>query len=120
MKKVYSIATGIIVFLGVGHTVLTPMFYPAFSADALWFAGTGLALLFLGLLNWVAIRANLLWIYRFVIPANVIGGAFLTAVVAALPEIQAFLAVIAVWLMALASIFARAQTTSNLVNSMER
>jgi hypothetical protein len=116
MKKLYSISTGIILFLGVGHTLLTPMFYPSFSVDALWFAGTGLALLFLGMLNWIAIRANLSWIYNFAIPANVIGGVFVTAVAVSVPEFQAILAAIAVWTTALTSITHGLNTNQALFN----
>ena len=115
MKKLYSISTGVILFLGIGHTLVTPMFYPAFSEDALWFAGTGLALLFLGLLNWVAIRANMRWIYRCVVPANMIGGVFITAVAIRVPEIQAILAAVAVWTMTVTSIVAQTQSSTDIV-----
>ena len=119
MKKLFSVSTGVILFLGVGHTLLTPMFYPSFSDDALWFAGTGLSLFFLGLLNWVAIRAKVKWIYNFVVPANVIGGIFITAVAVPVPEIQAILAVIAIWTMAFTTIGARTQSRSNIMQSVK-
>ncbi|MFO7681938.1 MAG: hypothetical protein R6X34_17985 [Chloroflexota bacterium] len=115
MKRLYALAIGITLFLGVAHTILTPLFYPAFTIDALWFAGTGLALVFNGLLNLAAYRARLKWMLDYVIPANGVLAVYLTAVAAALPEIQAFLAALAVWIMVLTSIFARLQTNSNPV-----
>ena len=60
MRLFYRI-TAYSLSLGVIHTALTPLFYDRFSPDALWFAGTGLALVFLGLLNLVAERVWELW-----------------------------------------------------------
>lgn len=38
-------------FLGLVHIGFTPVFYPGMRIDSLWFAGTGLSLIFLGLVN---------------------------------------------------------------------
>jgi hypothetical protein len=51
MKTVHKISSWIILALGVVHTLATPIFYSGFTEDALWFAGTGFGLVFLGLLN---------------------------------------------------------------------
>jgi len=51
MKTVHRISAYIIVGLGLIHTLATPIFYSGFTEDGLWFAGTGLGLVFLGLLN---------------------------------------------------------------------
>ena len=110
MKKLYLISTGVILFLGIVHTLLTPLFYSEFSADMLWFMGTGLALAFSGLFNLVAARAKAQWIYAYVIPANIVLALFITAIVVALPEIQAYLSALAAWSMAVGSIFARTQS----------
>ena len=117
MKKLYLIATGVILFLGVGHTLLTPMFFSQFSADALWFAGTGLALVFLGFFNLAAARVQAQWIYTYVIPANIILAIYVTAIVAVLPEIQAYLGAFAAWIMAITSIFARSQSNPAIIRS---
>lgn len=37
--------------MGVVHTSLTPTFYGRLSAGAMWFAGSGLAMIFVGFLN---------------------------------------------------------------------
>jgi hypothetical protein len=55
LKRVDLILAGLLVALGVLHTVLTPVFHALYSLQSLWFAGTGLALLFLGLLQWLRI-----------------------------------------------------------------
>lgn len=93
MKKVYTIATILLIVLGVGHTILTPAFYPEFSQDAVWFAGTGLAVLFLGLLNTTALLFPRRAILNLCLAANVIGTAYSGLIIAVVPEIQAFIAV---------------------------
>ena len=96
MKTFYSICIYLLVALGTGHTLLTPVFYPGFSADTLWFAGTGLSLIFLGLLNIGAERSPEQTLRAICITANLIGTAFIALVTIAVPELQAFLAVLVV------------------------
>ncbi len=43
--------TVLLIVLGICHTSFTPVFYITFDLNALWFAGTGLAFVFLGLIN---------------------------------------------------------------------
>lgn len=60
---------------GAGHTFVgTPMSFRTVSQDAVWFAGAGLAMIFLGLLNlappaglprwlsWVIVASNVVWL----------------------------------------------------------
>jgi hypothetical protein len=96
MQTMYAICMYLLVALGTGHTLLTPIFYPTFSADALWFAGTGLSLLFLGLLNIVTERISDRNLRNLCMGANIVGTIFIILVTVALPEFQAFLAVAAV------------------------
>jgi hypothetical protein len=51
METVHKISSWIILALGVIHTLATPIFYSGFTEDMLWFAATGLGIVFLGLLN---------------------------------------------------------------------
>lgn len=51
LSRIDSILISIVLLLGVAHTAFTPVFYKSFSLDAIWFAGTGLAFVFLGLLH---------------------------------------------------------------------
>jgi hypothetical protein len=95
MKVFYSISAYVLVALGTGHTLLTPVFYPDFSADALWFAGTGLALLFLGLFNIATLQNSIPTLLNLCVIANLIGLIFLALVTVAVPEIQAFIALLA-------------------------
>lgn len=43
--------TVLLIVLGICHTSFTPLFYKIFDLNALWFAGTGLAFVFLGIIN---------------------------------------------------------------------
>lgn len=51
LRTLHKISSALLVALGVVHTALTPVFYGRFSHNALWFAGSGLAMIFAGLLN---------------------------------------------------------------------
>ena len=93
MRLFYRI-TAYSLSLGVIHTALTPLFYDRFSPDALWFAGPGLALVFLGLLNLMAERVWEVWALNICIAANLIGCVYGILVAVALPEIQAYVALV--------------------------
>jgi hypothetical protein len=95
VKTLHSLSAYVLVALGTGHTLLTPIFYPGFSADALWFAGTGLALLFLGLLNIAAQQNPIPILLNLCVIANLMGAFFLGLVTCAVPEFQAFVALLA-------------------------
>jgi hypothetical protein len=51
LKAVHKISSWLLVALGVVHTSLTPMFYGRLSVGAMWFGGSGLAMIFVGFLN---------------------------------------------------------------------
>ncbi len=106
MRRFYRI-TAYLLLIGVIHTALTPVFYDKFSPDALWFAGTGLALIFLSLLNIMAERLYLPWMLNLCVAANLLSCVYILLVVIALPEIQAFAALLIVLAVAIGSIFAR-------------
>ncbi|MFQ5877306.1 MAG: hypothetical protein ACE5JH_06390 [Acidobacteriota bacterium] len=75
LRAVQRIAGVLIAAQGIGHAFLgTPMFFKALGQDAVWFAGAGFAMIFLGLLNlapadalprwlrWAVLSANALWL----------------------------------------------------------
>lgn len=55
-KNIEYIAIALITLLGLVHTSMTPIFYKTFDLSALWFAGTGLSFVFLGILNLARIK----------------------------------------------------------------
>jgi hypothetical protein len=55
-RTVHSTASYLLVALGAVHTALTPVFYGRLSPNAMWFAGAGLAMVFVGFLNVILSR----------------------------------------------------------------
>ena len=106
MRKFYRISAYFL-SIGVIHTALTPVFYREFSPDAMWFAGTGLALVFLGLLNIAAERVGEPWILNMSIVANLVGCIYSILIVIALPELQAFVSLLIFLAVAIGSIVVR-------------
>lgn len=51
MRTLHRICAILLIALGVVHTALTPVFYGRLSPGAMWFAGSGLAMIFVGFLN---------------------------------------------------------------------
>jgi hypothetical protein len=105
MKLFYRISAYLLL-IGVIHTALTPFFYDKFSPDALWFAGTGLALVFLSLLNIVTERSRADWMLKICVAANLAGLIYGVLIVVALPEIQAFISLAIFVAVTIGSIFA--------------
>ena len=74
MRMLYKIAAYLTLLLGIGHTSFTPAFYNELSSDALWFAGAGLTLVYLGLVNIFAEKMAKKWMLNVSIATNVVGG----------------------------------------------
>jgi hypothetical protein len=51
MRTINVVSTVVVILMGIGHTTFTPVFAPGWTQAAAWFSGSGLALLFIGLLN---------------------------------------------------------------------
>ena len=56
MRTIYKIIIGLIIALGAVHILTTFGAYDKLSADALWFAAAGAAVIFAGFLNIVRLR----------------------------------------------------------------
>jgi len=92
MKTIHKVSAWALVGLGSIHILLTPLFYSGFTIDALWFAGTGLGTLFLGLLNLAVLHAPARAALDLCLLANIIGSVYGILIVIILPEPQALLA----------------------------
>ncbi len=95
MKAIYKVSTWILTALGILHIALTPVFYRGFTLAALWFAGTGLSILFLGLFNMAILRAAMQTACDLCLAANIIGFIYSVLLIILLPQPQAFLALLA-------------------------
>ena len=58
LKKLYTIGTSLVIALGTLHLAFTPCAYNGLTLEAMWFFGSGLAIIFAGFLNLVAARAD--------------------------------------------------------------
>lgn len=88
MATFHRITAYALTVLGIVHALGTLVFYDAFTPNAVWFAGTGLALVFLGMLNLAATSPRGWLLCRI---ANVAGAVFGLLAVLAVPEPQAYL-----------------------------
>lgn len=57
-RVAHKVTTGLIIALGALHCAFTAMDYDSFSLDAMWFLGTGVAIILAGFLNVAAIRVG--------------------------------------------------------------
>jgi hypothetical protein len=57
-RAVHKITTGLIIALGALHTGFTVQNYEGFTLDAMWFLGSGIAIILAGFLNVAAIRVG--------------------------------------------------------------
>jgi hypothetical protein len=76
-KKVDYGFTVVLLLLGSIHTLLTPMFFKHFNENFLWFAGTGLSLVYLSFLNFSRILTTLFGIRLMCVIGNSLGLAFM-------------------------------------------
>jgi hypothetical protein len=114
MKKFYLAVSILYGILGIIHTSFTPVFYKAMTEDAMWFAGTGLSLLFLGLLNIASMKLNDKSIFNLCISANIISTIYniLLTVSFGEPEQQAFIGIVLMALMLFGSVYFRIKMTN--------
>jgi len=109
METFYKISSYLLFILGVIHTLMTRVFYQPFSIDALWFAGTGLGLVFLGLLNITSLKIYMSSVYNITIFANILFTLYSVFVVIVLPEPQAFIVILLIICALIGSITIRMQ-----------
>ena len=91
MKKTRYILSILTAILGVAHVAFTPMFYHYCTIDAMWFAGTGLSLVFLGLANALLIGRNEKWTRIAGLVANFAALTLMTMIAVILKQPQAWL-----------------------------
>ena len=89
-RRGHRTAAGLLVALGAVHAALTVPFYGELSPDAVWFAGTGLAMAFLGCLNLALAASSAPAVRTLCRIANVIGLGYGALAAVAVPEAQAY------------------------------
>jgi hypothetical protein len=85
LQMVLAIAA---LLLAMAHMALLPLLYPAWSIDALWFAGSGLAMLAVAAANFLTFdpvhRSN----HLIMVAVNLMMACYFVAAWLVLPEIQ--------------------------------
>ena len=109
-----AVVTYGILTAGVVHTSLTPVFKPKAGEDALWFAGSGLALGFLGALNLLRRTTNdSAMIRRCCRSANIVTTVYMALVARALPEPHVYTVLVLVGVATAHSLFTPSEPQSN-------
>jgi hypothetical protein len=93
-KKIDYIAIALILLLGLLHTIMTPVFYKTFDLNAIWFAGTGLAFVFLGVINIARVKTPEILIKRLCLTVNLIAVIYGVFVVIKLVKPHAYFSLI--------------------------
>jgi hypothetical protein len=91
MRTIQRICAWLLTALGAVHVLYTAVEHDALSPDAVWFAGAGLALVFLRMLNLAALAADHPSARAVCRAANLLGAAFGVLAAVAVPVPQAFL-----------------------------
>ena len=102
-KKIDKIAIALITILGLVHVCMTPVFYKTFDLNALWFAGTGLSFVFLGLFNFARINSREILIKTHCTVANVIASVYGVFIVIKLVKPHAYFSLIVLLLLLILS-----------------
>ena len=106
MTVVHRLGSWGLMGLGAAHTLCTPLLFGAFSPGALWFAGSGLAFVFLGALN-LSAAGDSGSVSRLCVAANCAGVLFGVATIMVVSEPQALVALAALVLVLVASVARR-------------
>jgi len=96
MEKSYKTASFILIILGTTHALTTPFFYQTINADSLWYLGTGLTYIFMGLYNLASIKVKISSIFNIAIFLNFIATVFTIAITYILGEPHYYVAMVIV------------------------
>ncbi|HKL37828.1 MAG TPA: hypothetical protein VJ876_02970 [Bacteroidales bacterium] len=105
MRITYKIAAYLLVLLGIVHIALTPLFFKQFGLDVLWFAGTGLALVFLGNLNLIVMLSRRSGFHIMAITSNIMAMLLMTLLLSMNPSLQAWIGLGLLLLLILTSVY---------------
>ena len=96
MKKSVKIAIYLLILLGVIHSIFTFILYKTLDINALWFFGSGLMYVFMGLYNLAAMKVQFTSISNIATILNFVAVLFTIVISYILKEPQAFVALILV------------------------
>ena len=94
----------LLVLLGIVHIALSPVFFRRFGLDVLWFAGTGMGLVFLGNLNLLVLIAKRSGFYMMAVTSNIMGLLLMVVILLMNPAPQAWVGVVLLVILTVSSI----------------
>ena len=95
LRNLQRIAGVLIALQGAGHTFLgTPTFFDAVSQHAIWFAGAGLGMIFLGLLNLAPVTGYPTWLRWGIVLGNFAWLVLMMALVSTSQSVRTVLAMV--------------------------
>lgn len=106
--------------LGIVHLALTPLAYPEWTIDALWFVGTGMAVVVAAAANVIADKAPGLGVRMSLAAINIAMSGFFAAAWLVLPGLQVIIGGLLFGCLALSSIRDRASANAPRNRSAQR
>ncbi len=96
-RRLHLLASWLVVAIAIAHTIVAALTFRTWSPDAVWFLGTGLAILLIGTMNLthIGLEPCRMPTVRFVRAANILFALFGLASLLAVPEPQTVVLVIA-------------------------
>ncbi len=91
MRTLYKVSAYLLVLTGIIHIAFSPFFFGHFGLDVLWFAGTGLGMVFLGNLNLIILASEKLAFYTIAISSNMLGILLTGFILTMVSSIQAYI-----------------------------
>ncbi len=91
MNTLNKISAFVLVGIGIVHIVFGIIDFNALSARLMWFLGSGLAIIYLGLMNMVWSRSRTEFMYKVLLSCNVSLLLFMGVMIYVLPMLPAFI-----------------------------
>ena len=88
LRRITRVLASAAILLGTGHLALTPLLYPGWTINCLWFVGTGLAILIGAGANLISIGLDDRVVRASLILINLAMTVFFTSAWVVLPEPQ--------------------------------
>ena len=89
--KINYIFTIFLIILSIIHIAFTPMIYNGFNLSSLWFAGSGLSFLFLGIINILRAETTKMFFKLLCFICNILALVFCALLVLKLSQPQTFI-----------------------------
>jgi len=119
LTLLFKTSAYLLVLLGIVHIALSPVFFRRFGLDVLWFAGTGMGLVFLGNLNLLVQISKRNGFYMMAVTSNIMGLLLMVLILLMNPAPQAWIGVVLLVILMVGSIMNYFSTLKKMINQEE-